>query len=240
MGDGSTLRVVETPFGRIGGLICWENYMPLARFHMYAQGVDLWLAPTLATGDGWVASMQHLARENRMFVVGVNPVLHADRIPADFPNRERLVPAEWLAERDSWVEQGNSVIVGPDGQVLVGPIVTDQPRRAALDLLKLDLRGFRRYESASVDLLSLEMNPWRRRRRAGSWSTCTVKFAKCSIGRVFQSLDMNADITSLIGSDRTRLRDQAASDGSNRKARPRWSRIARKWRSSSVSTSDTS
>ena len=61
MGDGSTLRVVDTPFGRVGGLICWENYMPLARFHMYAQGVELWLAPTLAIGDGWIATLQHLA-----------------------------------------------------------------------------------------------------------------------------------------------------------------------------------
>ena len=104
MGDGSTLRVVETPVGRIGGLICWENYMPLARFHLYAQGIDLWLAPTLATGDGWVASMRHLARENRMFVIGVNPVLHADRIRADFPNRDKLVPAEWLQEREGWVD----------------------------------------------------------------------------------------------------------------------------------------
>ena len=122
MGDGSTLRVVSTPFGRIGGLICWENYMPLARFHLYAQGIELWLAPTLATGDGWVASMQHLARENRMFVVGVNPVLHADRIRADFPNRDRLIPEAWLAERDSWVEPGNSVIVGPDGTLIAGPV----------------------------------------------------------------------------------------------------------------------
>lgn len=96
--------------------------MPLARFHLYAQGVDLWLAPTLAVGDAWVASMQHLARENRMFVVGVNPVLHADRIRADFPNRARLVPAEWLAERDGWVEPGNSVIVGPDGSLIAGPV----------------------------------------------------------------------------------------------------------------------
>jgi nitrilase len=122
MGDGSTLRVVSTPFGRVGGLICWENYMPLARFHMYAQGVDLWIAPTLASGDGWVASMQHLARENRMFVVGINPVLHADGIRADFPHRERLVPEAWLAEHDSWVEEGNSVIVAPDGVLIAGPV----------------------------------------------------------------------------------------------------------------------
>jgi len=122
MGDGSTLRVVDTAFGRIGGLICWENYMPLARFHLYAQGVDVWLAPTLATGDGWVASMRHLARENRMFVIGVNPALHADRIRADFPHRDRLVPADWLEQREGWVEPGNSVIVAPDGSMLAGPV----------------------------------------------------------------------------------------------------------------------
>jgi nitrilase len=122
MGDGSTLRVVDTPFGRIGGLICWENYMPLARFYLYAQGVDVWIAPTLATGDAWVASMRHLARENRMYVVSVNPVVHADRIPADIPHRERLIPTAWLDERDSWVEEGNSVIVGPDGGLIVGPV----------------------------------------------------------------------------------------------------------------------
>ena len=116
MGDGSTLRVVDTGFGRIGGLICWENYMPLARFHMYAQGVDVWLAPTLAPGDAWIASMQHLARENRMYVVGVNPVLHVDRIPSDFPDRERLVPEPFLAENGPWLEKGNSVIVAPDGR----------------------------------------------------------------------------------------------------------------------------
>ena len=55
MGDGSTLSVVDAGQARIGGLICWENYMPLARFHLYAQGVDLWIAPTLAVGDGWIA-----------------------------------------------------------------------------------------------------------------------------------------------------------------------------------------
>jgi hypothetical protein len=64
--------------------------MPLARFHMYAQGVDLWVAPTLALGDGWIATMRHIARENRMFVIGVNPVLHIDHIPAGFPHRDRL------------------------------------------------------------------------------------------------------------------------------------------------------
>ena len=122
MGDGSTLRVVDTPFGRVGGLICWENYMPLARFHMYAQGVDLWIAPTLAIGDGWIATLQHLARENRMFVVGVNPVLHAGQIPADFPHRDRLVPPGYLKDNGPWLEEGNTVIIGPNGGILAGPV----------------------------------------------------------------------------------------------------------------------
>jgi nitrilase len=122
MGDGSTLRVVPTPFGRVGGLICWENYMPLARFHLYAQGVEIWLAPTLATGDGWVATMRHLAREGRMYVIGMNPVLHVDSIPADFPDRERLVPETFLAERGPWVEPGNTVIVAPSGEIVAGPV----------------------------------------------------------------------------------------------------------------------
>ena len=65
MGDGSTLETYLTPFGRIGGLICWENYMPLARFYLYSQGVDVWVAPTLARGDGWIATMRHIAREGR-------------------------------------------------------------------------------------------------------------------------------------------------------------------------------
>jgi nitrilase len=118
MGDGSTLPVIDTPFGRLSGLTCWENYMPLARFHLYAQGVDIWTAPTLAPGDAWVATMRHLAREGRCYVVGVNPCLHVDQIPADFPHRDRL----WDRERHGeWVEEGNAVIVGPSGEILAGP-----------------------------------------------------------------------------------------------------------------------
>ena len=136
MGDGSTLRVVETPLGRIGGLICWENYMPLARFHLYSQGIDLWLAPTLAVGDGWIATMQHIARENRMFVAGVNPVLHVDQIPPTFPHRDRLAPAALVEENGGWLEKGNTVIVGPNGAILAGPI----REREETVIIDLDLR----------------------------------------------------------------------------------------------------
>jgi len=121
MGDGSTLEVVRTPFGSIGGLTCWENYMPLARFHLYAQGVDIWLAPTLAQGDGWIATMQHLAREGRMWVIGVNPCLHLGQIPETFPHRERVWP---MTEPDGrgWIEPGNTVICDPSGEVVAGPL----------------------------------------------------------------------------------------------------------------------
>jgi nitrilase len=121
MGDGSTLPVVDTPFGRLSGLTCWENYMPLARFWLYAQGVDIWAAPTLATGDAWVSTMRHVAREGRCFVVGVNPCLRAEQIPAKLPGRGEIWPGLQSAAGD-WVEVGNSVIVGPDGKVLAGPL----------------------------------------------------------------------------------------------------------------------
>jgi predicted amidohydrolase len=137
MGDGSTLRVVDTGLVRIGGLTCWENYMPLARFHMYAQGVDLWIAPTLAAGDGWVATMRHLARENRMFVIGVNPVLHADQIPVGFPGRERLLAPGYLERNGPWLEEGNTVAVAPDGTVIAGPV---REREETL-VVDLDLRA---------------------------------------------------------------------------------------------------
>ena len=120
-GDGSMLEVVPTALGRLGGLICWENYMPLARFHLYAQGVEVWLAPTLARGDGWVATMRHIAREGRVWVIGVNPALRTDQVPADLPDRERLTRV--LDEEDGeWLEPGNTVICDPSGELVAGPL----------------------------------------------------------------------------------------------------------------------
>ena len=119
MGDGSTLPVIDTPHGRLSGLTCWENYMPLTRFYLYSQGVDIWTAPTLAQGDGWIATMRHIAREGRCYVIGVNPCVRADQIPATFPHRDRV----WRADQDNgeWVEPGNSVIIDPNGTILAGP-----------------------------------------------------------------------------------------------------------------------
>ena len=93
--------------------------MPLARYFLYSQGVDIWAAPTLAPSDGWIATMRHIALEGRCYVIGVNPCLRADQIPADFPHRDRL----WSTDPDAqdWVEPGNSVIVDPRGTILAGP-----------------------------------------------------------------------------------------------------------------------
>lgn len=116
--------------------------MPLARFHLYAQGVDLWIAPTLAGGDGWIATMRHIAREGRCYVAGVNPCLHADQIPASFPDRDRV----WRRGRPDgeWVEPGNSVIVDPNGAVLAGPARHEQTILWA-DLDPAEVRAARRY-----------------------------------------------------------------------------------------------
>jgi nitrilase len=142
-GDGSTLEVVPTPLGRLGGLICWETYMPVARFHLYAQGVEVWLAPTLACGDGWVATMQHIAREGRMWVVGVNPCLRQDQIPADLPDRDRIAPAPEPGDGE-WIEPGNSVICDPSGQLVAGPLRHEEGiLTARIDLTQVaELRRF--------------------------------------------------------------------------------------------------
>ena len=120
-GDGSTLFVTDTPFGRLGGLTCWENYMPLARAAMYAQGVDVYIAPTWDNSDTWVASMRHIAKEGRMHVLGVNFCIRASDVPRDIPGRDTI-----YGNDSDWLSRGNSVIVGPEGEVLAGPLVEEE------------------------------------------------------------------------------------------------------------------
>jgi nitrilase len=116
-GDGSDLSPVETPFGRVGGLICWENLMPLARTAVYQKGVDIWTAPTWDNGESWLANLRHIAREGRVYVVGVTTLLRGSDIPDELPGREL-----WGGE-DDWANDGWSAIVDPDGEVLAGPLV---------------------------------------------------------------------------------------------------------------------
>jgi nitrilase len=120
MGDGSTLQVFDTPFGRLGGLTCWENYMPLARYAMYSKGVDVWVAPTWDQGDAWVATLRHIAKEGRVFVIGVAPLLRGSDVPEEIPGRDM-----WGGE-DDWMNRGYSTIVGPGGEMLAGPLVEQE------------------------------------------------------------------------------------------------------------------
>jgi nitrilase len=115
-GDGSTLPVIPTPFGRVGGLICWENYMPLARMTMYGKGVEIYLAPTADARERWQSTLQHIALEGRCFVLGCNQFVTRDMYPADLEIKEEL---------EAWPEvlcRGGSAVYGPLGDCLAGPL----------------------------------------------------------------------------------------------------------------------
>jgi nitrilase len=116
MGDGSELGVVTTPFGVVGGLLCWENYMPLARAAIYAQHCDIYLAPTWDNSDTWVATLRHIAKEGRQFVIGVAPLLRGSDVPEDL--RGTLYGLE-----DDWMSRGHTTIVAPGGEVIAGPVL---------------------------------------------------------------------------------------------------------------------
>nr|UQM69619.1 nitrilase [Kordiimonadales bacterium] len=114
-GDGSTMEVVPTPIGRIGMAICWENYMPLYRSHLYAQGVTLYCAPTVDEREEWQASMRHIALEGRCFVLSACQHLKRRDLPDDFDCREGNDPETTLIN-------GGSVIISPLGKILAGPV----------------------------------------------------------------------------------------------------------------------
>jgi nitrilase len=114
-GEPVAPRVHDTPLGRIGGLLCWENYMPLARYALYRDGLQVLLSPTWDRADAWVASMRHIAREGRTFVIGCCQVVRRDDIPDTRPFKRYVPDKEWLND-------GNSVIVDPDGALLAGPL----------------------------------------------------------------------------------------------------------------------
>lgn len=115
-GDGSTLPVFPTEVGRIGGLICWENYMPLARMALYGKGVEIYLAPTADSRETWQATMRHIACEGRCFVLGCNQFVTKAMYPPD------LETIEELDNQPEIMCPGGSVIVSPFGDVLAGPL----------------------------------------------------------------------------------------------------------------------
>jgi nitrilase len=143
-GDGSGLRVVDTPVGRVGGLICWENYMPLARYSIYAQGPEIYVAPTWDEGEGWMSTMRHIALEGRCWVLGNGTAMRGRDLPSDFPDRDRLFP-----DLEAWFNPGDSVIVAPNGEIVAGPLHAEHgilyaecdPARARSARRTLDVAG---------------------------------------------------------------------------------------------------
>jgi nitrilase len=156
-GDASGLRVVDTPIGRVGGLICWENYMPLARFAVFAQGCEIYVAPTWDYGDRWLATMRHIAAEGRCWVIGTGSAMRGMDIPKDFPQRAKLFP-----NLDEWYNAGDSVVVNPSGVVVAGPLhekhgilyADCDPARSAAAKRTLDVAG----HYGRPDIFKLEVN----------------------------------------------------------------------------------
>jgi nitrilase len=118
-GDGRGLDAVETGFGRVGGLICWENYMPLARFALYEAGVEIYVASTADDGDSWQSTLVHIARESRSYVVSPSAFQRASSYPDDFPLASELEGAGVLG-------RGGSAILAPDGSYLAGPLYDEE------------------------------------------------------------------------------------------------------------------
>jgi nitrilase len=144
LGDASGLKVVDTPHGRVGTLICWENYMPLARYALYSQGIEILVAPTYDSGDGWLGSLQHIAREGGCWVIGSGNAFRASDMPADLPAKTSLYP-----DPDEWVNGGDSVVIAPGGDIVTGPMRNKQGllyaevdnRRVGIARRTLDVAG---------------------------------------------------------------------------------------------------
>jgi nitrilase len=124
-GDGSTLPVIQSAVGRLGAVICWENYMPLLRAAMYAKGIEIYCAPTADDLEAWVVSMRHIAKEGRVFVLSACQFLRRRDCPPDYEDRGD--------DPDETLIRGGSCIVSPSGELLAGPVY-DAPAVLHADL----------------------------------------------------------------------------------------------------------
>jgi nitrilase len=155
-GDGEGLRAIETGIGRIGGLICWENYMPLARFALYESGIEIYIASTADDGDSWQSTLIHIAREARAFVISPSHFQRASSYPDDFPLGKLLGEGG-----TDVIGRGGSAILAPDGTYLAGPLYDEEGiLYAELEPARLDEER-QRFDPAGhyhrPDVLSLEV-----------------------------------------------------------------------------------
>ena len=140
-GAGDDLGVTETPAGRVGGLICWENRMPIARYAVYKEGPQIWLAPTADDSDGWLASMRHIAIESGAFVVSIPQYIPASAFPDDFP-------IELPGGADRVFGNGGAAIVEPSwGEVIAGPLYGEEGIVTADCDLRVGLRAKRWFDA---------------------------------------------------------------------------------------------
>lgn len=178
-GDGSTLPVLNTPAGRAGALICWENYMPLARMAMYAQGVQLLLMPTADARDIWLTSIRHIAYEGRCFVLSCNQFVQK----TDYPEEWLSLPE--LASADDVLTPGRSAIVNPMGEIIAGPlegregIITAEIDLSEIARAKFDFDATGHY--ARSDVFSLHVD--RRKKPAVSWTNDERSFGAAEPGQ---------------------------------------------------------
>ncbi len=156
MGDGSGLKVVDTPAGRLGALICWESYMPLARYALYAQGLEIFVNPTWDNGEACLVTLRHIAREAGCWVIGTATALQGCDLPEDFPERDRLY------KPDEWINDGDAVVINPVGTVIAGPL----HREKGILFAEIDVEAARRARRsldvcghyARPDVFSLSVN----------------------------------------------------------------------------------
>ena len=154
-GDGSTLRIYDTPVGRVGGLICWENWMPLSRFALYSQGEQIHIAPTADDDERTLINTRNTAIEGGVFVISVCMILRKKSFPKDFEFQQELEDA------GDYLQTGGSAIIGPEGSILAGPLWKEEGiLYAELDLNQvveqsqlLDVAG----HYARPDVLSLHL-----------------------------------------------------------------------------------
>jgi len=155
-GDGRGLRAIETPIGRLGGLICWENYMPLARFSLYESGIEIYIASTADDGDSWQATLRHIALESRSFVIAPCHFQRASSYPENFPLAS-------LLEGHDILGRGGSAILGPDGSYLAGPLYDEEGILYAELDPDLLLQSRQRFDPAGhyhrPDVLTLTVTP---------------------------------------------------------------------------------
>jgi len=155
-GDGRGLHTVETGFGRVGGLICWENYMPLARTALYESGVEIYIASTADDSDAWQATLVHIARESRAYVVAPCHFQRASSYPSDFALASELAGDDLLGH-------GGSAILAPNGSYLAGPLHAEEGILYAELDPSLLLAERQRFDAVGhysrPDVLRLEVSP---------------------------------------------------------------------------------